>query len=163
MAAKKGHRRYIQVIRILQSTYWLEPAGSHGVWGLDDYHFLPFLFGSAQLRGTLISCFHLGLGPLVPVDVDWPFSGHKYLCPKAMHGNEVVVELANDYVLCLYQVSIVSIYMKRASLRWHSPMLDNISAVNTWDKVNAGMMYKAEVLGKAPVTQHSFFGSTLPY
>ncbi|KAI6010312.1 hypothetical protein PISMIDRAFT_618310 [Pisolithus microcarpus 441] len=63
------------MMRILESTYWLELAGTHGVWGLDDYHFLSFLFGSAQLRG-----------------------GTRHLRPEAIHDNKVVDELANNYM-----------------------------------------------------------------
>ncbi|OBZ83084.1 Serine/threonine-protein phosphatase 2A activator 2 [Choanephora cucurbitarum] len=130
--------KYIKVMRQLQFHYWLEPAGSHGVWGLDDYHFLPFMFGSSQLFD------------------------HKHIKPKSIHDQDIVEQFSAEYMY-LACIQFINSVKTTASLRWHSPMLDDISACKTWIKVNQGMvkMYKAEVLSKLPIMQHFMFGSLI--
>ncbi|CCK72250.1 peptidylprolyl isomerase RRD2 KNAG_0J01690 [Huiozyma naganishii CBS 8797] len=129
---------YLKIMRVLETEYWLEPAGSHGVWGLDDYHFLPFLFGAFQL------------------------STHKHLKPLSIH-NEEVVELFADKYLYFGCIHFINSVKTTATLRWHSPMLDDISGVKKWSKVAEGMvkMYQAEVLSKLPIMQHFYFSDFL--
>ncbi|XP_018808593.1 serine/threonine-protein phosphatase 2A activator-like [Juglans regia] len=131
--------KYLELMRKLQLVYCLEPAGSHGVWGLDDYHFLPFIFGSSQL-------------------ID-----HKYIKPKSIHNQDILDNFSNEY-LYLECIAFVK-KVKKGLFAEHSPLLDDITVVHTWNKVNSGLlkMYKVEVLEKVPIMQHFLFGSLIKW
>uniref|UniRef100_F7FF51 Serine/threonine-protein phosphatase 2A activator n=1 Tax=Rattus norvegicus TaxID=10116 RepID=F7FF51_RAT len=153
--------RYLEVMRKLQKTYRMEPAGSQGVWGLDDFQFLPFIWGSSQL-------------------ID-----HPHLEPRHFVDEKAVSENHKDYMFLQCILFITELLteepftkgrfsgewrgrnaasMKTGPFAEHSNQLWNISAVPSWSKVNQGLirMYKAECLEKFPVIQHFKFGSLLP-
>ncbi|XP_064616255.1 serine/threonine-protein phosphatase 2A activator-like [Liolophura sinensis] len=135
----KLFNRYLLLVRKLQVTYRMEPAGSHGVWSLDDYQFIPFLWGSAQLIG------------------------HQRIFPKSFLNPDIYETFSKDYMFlsCIKYISEV----KSGPFAEHSNMLWSISDVPHWTKVNTGLfkMYKAEVLCKHPIIQHFLFGSLISF
>lgn len=128
-------RRYLRVTRKIQTKYNLEPAGSHGVWGLDDYSFLPFLWGSSQLISS------------------------QRIRPNFIEDDAIIDENRDEY---LYVDAIGFIKdVKKGPFFEHSPMLHDISRIpEGWEKINRGMilMYRGEVWQKRVVIQHFLFG-----
>ncbi|KAL1998289.1 hypothetical protein VTN02DRAFT_6460 [Thermoascus thermophilus] len=145
---------YLQLVRTLIRTYTLEPAGSHGVWGLDDHSFIPYIFGSAQLSPAISE------SDQTPVEGSLPDAPD----PGGVAKADVVARERNTN---MYFSAVGFIYdVKRGPFWEHSPMLYDISGVTAgWGKINKGMikMYNAEVLSKLPVVQHFPFGSLLSW
>uniref|UniRef100_A0A060T902 Serine/threonine-protein phosphatase 2A activator n=1 Tax=Blastobotrys adeninivorans TaxID=409370 RepID=A0A060T902_BLAAD len=138
--------RYFKVVQKLVETYTLEPAGSKGVWGLDDHFHIPYILGSAQI-----------------VDITKPDAPTPSLPPKSVLDKQIVKEQAP---VNLYFSAIAFIYkVKHGHFHEHSPILYDVTGVTTWHKIHRGMikMYLAEVLGKFPVVQHFVFGSLFPF
>ena len=126
--------QYLQVTRGIQTDYMLEPAGSHGVWGLDDYYCLSFYYGACQLSSLQ--------GDYTPDSIHscTETEGQQYL-----------------YFGCILYIKSLK---KDVPFFESSPMLNDISNLPTWSKVAGGLLklYEGEVLNKRPVVQHFVFG-----
>uniref|UniRef100_A0AAG5DA41 Serine/threonine-protein phosphatase 2A activator n=1 Tax=Anopheles atroparvus TaxID=41427 RepID=A0AAG5DA41_ANOAO len=133
----KLFQKYIILARKLQVTYRMEPAGSHGVWSLDDFQFIPFIWGSAQLA------------------VNSPIEPAQFVEDKTIdkYKKELMFVGCIDYIR----------QVKTGHFAEHSNQLWSISAVPQWSKISTGLikMYQKEVLSKFPVIQHVYFGSIL--
>lgn len=117
--------RYLRLIRRLILTYTLEPAGSHGVWGLDDHSFIPYIFGSAQLAPALTSKSQI------------PSEGSRDDAPSP---GDVAKAAAVDRErgTNMYFAAIGFIFDVKKGPFWeHSPVLYDISGVQAgWAKIN---------------------------
>ncbi|KAH8824978.1 hypothetical protein DL96DRAFT_153014 [Flagelloscypha sp. PMI_526] len=141
--------RYLRVTWALQDAYNLEPAGSHGVWGLDDSSFIGYIFGSSQM------CLQDDYPPETILD----------FVKKANAAQKTKSLVDEPLILSLYHLMVRRILkIKSGPFHEHSSQLYNIaSGVKTWRKVNEGMrkMYDAEVLSKRVVVQHIPLGGVL--
>ncbi|XP_067623603.1 serine/threonine-protein phosphatase 2A activator [Eurosta solidaginis] len=130
---------YLLFVRRLQREYQLEPAGSQGVWSLDDFQFVPFIWGSAQLA------------------FNSPFEPARFL------DEEIINEYKDQYIFigCIDYIN----HVKTGHFAEHSNQLWSISAVPTWTKIHSGLvkMYQKEILSKYPVMQHALFGKLLRF
>ncbi|KAJ8116923.1 hypothetical protein ONZ43_g4327 [Nemania bipapillata] len=141
---------YLRVVRRLILTYTLEPAGTHGVWGLDDHSFQPYIYGSAQLTRAISGAEAM------------PTEGSLRRAPKP--ASIVKVEYVDEERKRNMYFSAVGFIndVKKGPFWEHSPILFDVSGIQDgWGKINKGMikMFNAEVLSKFPVVQHFYFGS----
>lgn len=128
--------RYYGLVRQLITEYNLEPAGSHGVWGLDDHFHLIYIFGAAQFVDNKLA---------PPVS--------QVTAPRIFRQ----FETRNLYVNAIAFIHKI----KSGPFREHSPILNDIhGSVILWSKVLQGLlkMYDVEVFSKVPVMQHFWFG-----
>jgi len=103
-------------MRKIQLIYVLEPAGSHGVWGLDDYQHLAFFFGASQL-----------------------IKNDQGYTPDSIHSESVLHKELDDFMYfgCIAFIKQVK---KGVPFGEGSPILNDISAVPNWEKVTQGLM-----------------------
>jgi hypothetical protein len=134
--------QYLQVCRGIQTDYMLEPAGSHGVWGLDDYHCVPFYIGACQLQNKIYQD---------------DSSNCDYISPSCVHDKQLAENKSILYFTCIQYIKFLK---KSAPFFESSPMLNDISQLPNWHKVSGGLLrlFEGEVLKKKPVVQHFVFG-----
>lgn len=135
---------YLDLCRMIQSRYCLEPAGSKGVYGLDDYHHLPYIFGASQLEGAEKQ----KEDPILPKHIT---DANKVDAHRGRYMYFEMIGWINEN--------------KKGPFHEHSTILYNISGIDDWERITRGMfkMHTGEVMGKFVVIQHFLFGKTLPY
>lgn len=179
--------KYYDLVKSLILSYTLEPAGSHGVWGLDDHFHLSYFFGACQMISyndvfpsletlnaefTRVDNLPNNVAILAsnelgefsnPNDKISPLYSSRHVAPFPSSSLSMsVIEKLKEKNLYFSSLSFV-FNVKKGPFHEHSPILYNIAAAKNWEKVARGLwrMYADEVICKWPVVQHFWFGGVL--
>ena len=130
--------------RTLVQYYNLQPmdASSNMMIMIDEYYHLAFLFGASQLvRNDL----------------------HPY--PSSIHHEIALQTDFKDYMYLSCVKHIREVVKPYGHLGEVAPILNDISGVASWEKVQTGLMrmFISEILCKVPIMRHLKFGSILPF
>lgn len=125
---------YLKVCRTVQKKFRLEPAGSRGVYNMDDFQYLPFLFGAAQLVGQ------------------------KFISASNFYEQDQVDMFKSEFVF-IDAVSYI-LETKRGPFNEHSYTLWEYSNLGCWENILRRIRSKFvdEVLRPFPIVQHLLFG-----
>ncbi|XP_050535013.1 serine/threonine-protein phosphatase 2A activator-like [Daktulosphaira vitifoliae] len=126
---------------LLFNRYKLKASNNFGNFGLSDFHFLSFLWGSGQLIGNIHN--------IIPISID------SYTEAK-IHKNNYI------FMTCL---NMIHNYEKKEPFWKHSYQLWNLKALSSWEKVNKGLMsmFKKSILSNYDVAKHLYFGELLKF
>lgn len=127
-------KSYLKLCRQIQIKFRLEPAGSRGVYNMDDFQFLPFLLGSAQLFGV------------------------KHISTSDFYLQDQVDYFKDDFIF--FEAVDFILNNKRGPFNEHSYTLWNFTNLGSWDNIHRRIKVKFidDILNPLPIVQHFLFG-----
>lgn len=129
--------RYLRLCRRLQTKFRLEPAGSRGVFNMDDFQFLPFLFGAAQIAH----------GP-----------SSKLIKIGTFYMRDQIEDFKEDFIF--FEAIDFIWNNKRGPFHEHSYTLWNLTELGSWENILRRIRTKftSDILNPFPIVQHLLFG-----
>lgn len=126
--------KYLYLCRRLQTKFRLEPAGSRGVYNMDDFQYLPFLIGAAQL-------VHIP-------DID----------PRKIFTKTIMDNYKEDMIFIAAVDFILN--NKNGPFEEHSYTLWCLLESGSWETIyrRIRLKFTDDVLGSFPLLQHLLFG-----
>jgi len=152
--------RYLDLVRSLQMTYSMEPAGSHGVYHLDDHQFLPYLFGFSQLEASDLAEYSDFVKDFKPTKPNQERKVVHYVSsPNSYNGNSNTPSMFFNCLAYTAKVKTQVPFSEHSGLVFQ--LVTGKDRTGNLPKIKA--LFNDRVLSNIPMLQHFPFGTLLQF